>query len=311
MVGLLAAIGLGVTFARPAFAQKPDTAAAEALFEEGRKLNAAGNTAAACEKFAESQRMAPSAGAALNLGVCMEKQNKIASAWAAFMEASALSMQAGQAEREKFARDRANALAPRISKVVIKVTNAPADLVVKRDGIAMTKAQWNVPIPVDAGEHTLEASAPKKLPSTKSFTISGEGTSTEVIVPDLADAPVEAPKTQTTTIEDNGKALRIIGIGSAIVGAGLLVTGGIFASSASSKENELNELAGQPNATWDPDRQTTYDDGESAATLASVFLISGGVLLAAGGVMTVLGFAAKKSTTTGLVVLPGGVRCAF
>src|SRR5688572_15057999 len=235
-VGLLTAIGLCVTFSRPAFAQKPDTAAAEAMFEEGRKLNAAGNTAAACEKFAESQRMAPSAGAALNLGVCNEKLNKLASAWAAYMEASALSMQAGQSDREKFARDKANALAPRISKVVIKVNDPPPDLVVKRDGVAMSKAQWNVAIPVDAGTHTLEVSAPKKVATTKQFTINGEGTSTDVEVPALADAPVDEPKTQTTTIEDNGKALRIIGIGGAIVGAGLLATGFIFASSAKSKE---------------------------------------------------------------------------
>src|SRR3954468_2190760 len=64
-------------------------AAAQALFEQARKLMADGKFPEACPKLAESQRLDPGAGTLLNLGHCYEKSGRTASAWVTFKDAAA------------------------------------------------------------------------------------------------------------------------------------------------------------------------------------------------------------------------------
>jgi hypothetical protein len=302
----------------PAHAQPADLAAAETLFEQGRTLLAAGNVEEACAKFAESHRLAPAAGTALNLGSCYEKQKKTASAWGAFQEALALSQGTGQSERAQLARDRAAALEPRLARLIVTVlpANNTPDLEVRRDGVLMTRAQFGTAIPVDAGSHVIEAKAPSKVPYRKTIEISVEGSTTNVALPLLEDAPNEpmtAPPPAETTSGGGGSGgtLRVVGIGTLILGVGLIGTGTVFALSSSSKRDELEEHA-RSGGSWGPDQSTKFDDGESAATIANVLFVSGAVALVAGGVLTVLGFTAKKpSSTTAVVPTMGGLKCAF
>ena len=56
-------------------------AQADDEFNEGKRLMDAGDTAAACAKFAHSQELDPKLGRLLNLAFCHEQQGKTASAW--------------------------------------------------------------------------------------------------------------------------------------------------------------------------------------------------------------------------------------
>ena len=119
-----------------------DKAAAQSLFDEGRKLMTAGKYAEACPKLAESQKLDPGVGTQFHLADCYEKMGQTASAWAGFLEAASAAKSMGQSDREKVARDRAAALAPRLSKLTITSAEATAiaGVEIKRDGTAVERA---------------------------------------------------------------------------------------------------------------------------------------------------------------------------
>lgn len=316
-----ALIGVGMTAIVSSFPaaanaqQKPDVAGAETLFEQGRALMTKGDLETACAKFAESQRLAPAAGTALNLANCYDKRGLTASAWGMYREAIALSVTSGQAVREQYARDRAAELEPKLIKVVVAIGSDEPGLEVRRDGTIMTRAQWGVPIPVDPGTHTIEAVAPRKKKWTKVIETKVEGSTTAVTVPGLDGLPAPAaPAPVVATSEpkprDSGGALRVIGFASMAVGAGLLGAGGYFALDSSSKKDDL-EGAAQNGESWSADRQATYDDGRNAATMANVFFVAGGVVLATGAVLTVLGYSKKGDTVVGITPRGGSVAWAF
>src|SRR5436309_1887312 len=85
------------TSCRPAFAQD-NSALVESLFEEGKKLAAAGNYTDACPKFLASYNLEHRTGTALNLADCYEKSGQLASAWARFVEVATVAERAGQIE---------------------------------------------------------------------------------------------------------------------------------------------------------------------------------------------------------------------
>src|SRR5436305_1863991 len=101
----LAIVAQGILWTGAVWAQ--DVTGAQALFEEGRRLMAAGKYAEACPKLAASQKLDPGAGTLLNLASCYEKAGQNASSWATFKEAAAAARQSGHADWEKAAREKA------------------------------------------------------------------------------------------------------------------------------------------------------------------------------------------------------------
>jgi hypothetical protein len=182
-----------------AYAQGTDSIAAESLFEEGRELMQAGDYAHACPKLEASQRLDPGVGTLLNLGDCLEKSGQTASAWVRFREAASAAVSAGQREREIIARDRVEALAPRLCRMRINVGAGAVEPggAVERDGVLVDRAVWGQAIPVDPGPHTLRASAPGKRPWSAVANLDGSacpGTTQIVDVPSLEDDPSTAAR---------------------------------------------------------------------------------------------------------------------
>jgi hypothetical protein len=147
--------------AAPAEAQHTspaDVAAAQALFEQGRALMARERPEDACPKFEESQRLDPALGTEFNLASCYEKLGKLASAYALFTEVAATARSTGQQQREEVARQRAEAVKPRLTKLMIVAPAGSAGkLRVERDGTEIGEAQWGFPVPVDPGPHRVRA----------------------------------------------------------------------------------------------------------------------------------------------------------
>jgi len=139
-----------------------DPAAAQALFDEGLALMKQRAFTQACPKLAESQRLDPGIGTQFHMAECYEQQGLLASAWAQYLEVASVAAAAGQTSREQVARKRAARLEPHLARIRVIVPFArrvPA-LRIERDGSAVGEAQWDVAVPVDAGEHTITVVEP-------------------------------------------------------------------------------------------------------------------------------------------------------
>jgi hypothetical protein len=200
-VGFAACAALLVSIA-PARAQAPPPAtnkvAAEALFEDGRRLVAAGSFAEACPKFADSQRLDPSPGTLLNLASCYEKLGRSATAWATYREAASAANAAGRGEYLATAQRHAEALAPTLARVTVTVAEPMEGLQVLRDGVRVERAEWGAPIPIDPGTHSIEASAAGHKGWTSAFEVPKDGAQVSVSVPQFPQFMVRvAPTAQT------------------------------------------------------------------------------------------------------------------
>ncbi|HEY5372894.1 MAG TPA: hypothetical protein VIK01_04375 [Polyangiaceae bacterium] len=170
-----------------------DAAAAQALFEQGKKLMAAGKQADACPKFAESQRLDPGVGTLLNLAACYEASGRYASAWSTFLEGESAARADKNAGAARVARSRADALTNKLSKLTITVTHPDTPgLEVHRNDTVVGQAQWQLPIPADPGAHHISASAPGRKPWRTEVELKGAGSTVEISVPDLVVEPVAA-----------------------------------------------------------------------------------------------------------------------
>ena len=85
LAALLAIVTLWAATARA----QDTTAAAHALFDEGKKLVEKGDFAGACPKFRASLDLEVKLGTRLALATCLEKIGRTASAWAEFRDAAA------------------------------------------------------------------------------------------------------------------------------------------------------------------------------------------------------------------------------
>lgn len=303
-------------------------AAAEALFNQGRELMTAGKFAEACPKFEASQQLDPGLGTMLNLAECYEKTGRTASAWAEYREAIPLARAAGSKARQDLATERAQALQERLSTLTIRAMSgedANAHLEIRRDGVALQEAELGSPIPVDPGEHVIEAVAPGKQPWSSKVQVGPNAAKVAVDVPSLkvadssaAPPPTQAPATTTTTITsppadagtDPGAARRTTGLilgGVGVVGIGL---GAFFGVSASSKWSDAKDMCTDYPYGCGEAGANKQADARSAATISTVGFVAGGALLAAGAVLY---FTAPKQQHVALVVGPSSafVRGSF
>jgi hypothetical protein len=200
---VLAALAVLVGRAGVTRAESSDRAAADALFDEGQELAAAGRVAEACARFEASMAVAPRLGSQLNLADCYERLGRTASAWLAFGDAAALARRLAD-RRWTYARSRQAALKRRLSRLVIAIGpgGTAAELAVTRDGARVPPQAYGVEVPVDPGEHVIEATAPARQPWSIRITVSRPGEVATVAIPELAPAPAPAapPPPISTTV---------------------------------------------------------------------------------------------------------------
>jgi len=193
--------------APPAPAKTENQIKASELFNEARKLVQAGDYKQACPKFEQSANLNLGIGVQFNLADCWEHVGRSASAQALFVGVAASARAAGQAERAQVAQARADALEPRLVRLLIDVKSTDQGLIVRKNHIIVEPKVWGAATPIDAGEYLIEATAPGKkdwstrlvLPGSASEVVSvtvppleaAEAVKATVLVP--KEEPVKAP----------------------------------------------------------------------------------------------------------------------
>ncbi len=261
-------------------------ALAQTLFDEGVSLMEKSDYAAACPKLAESQRLDPAGGTLLNLGLCREREGKLAAAWIAYNDALSQSVKDGRKDREITARQRIDEIAGRVSKVVVEVTPAAAaqdNLTIALDGTVVRQPAWGVASPIDPGEHELVISARGRVSRTQHVVVSAEGQTLRVEVRSLGERPQPEtrPSSESAYVPRRSAALVVGGAGVALVVGGAIA--GIMALDRAAQSDaacpsgrcsqrgaDLNEQAG----TFATLANVTFAAGAAALLTSAVLIVT-------------------------------------
>ncbi len=278
-----AALCLICSGAGVASAQNANTAGAEALFVEGRRLMAEGKFSEACVKLAASHAAEPAVGTQLNLALCYKKAGRTASAWTTYRSAAAASRKSGQLAREKLARDEAKALEPELMYVVIAIPQpAPAGLAITLDGNAIAPSLLNLRTPIDPGDHLLTATAPAHGSWEETITVSEKEAT--VVIPAL-----ESTGDPAVGVDVDGSGSNTLAWVAYGAGAAGLVTGVVGLLVAGSATDKLNDRAlCDDDNECRPEAQQYIDQQELYSTISLVGFIVGGVGLATGTTLMLL-----------------------
>lgn len=291
------------------------SATAEALFQEGKTLMKSAQYDKACPKLEESYRQDPATGALLALAMCHEKQGKLATAWAEFLDVASRSKQEGRKDRAEAARKSADGLQPKLSQLTLQVSEETSKidgLEIRGDGAVVGRAAWGTATPVDAGQHRINVSAPGR--ETWSTVVNvGANDSRTVTIPTLksaaptakseAPAPIanipRPPEPAAPVQKKRGMApLRVAGLvagGVGVVGVGLGTYFGLSAISGKKDTDGACPAQGCTNA----DAFNKREDATKAGNFATVAFIAGGALVATGATLFIIG-GPKKSTEVGV-----------
>ncbi len=304
---LVSVTAIASAVCRPASATDPATATM--LFNEARRLVAAGRYAEACPKFEESQRLDPGIGTQFNLADCYEHTSRIASAWALFLDVASSAGGTGQLARERVARNRASTLEPIVSKLTIEAPKNVTGLEVRRNGEPLGGVLWNNPMPVDPGSYTIEATAPGKKKWSTVATVGPNGATVTVAIPELENGESDAPDPAHVSVDstpsppgatDRSRTERTIAIG--LGGAGLVAVGigSFFGLRSIAKHSDYERLCTV--GACAPAAGPIHDDAVAAGNASTVAFVLGGALIAGGAVLWFI--APRASSTARLGVAP-------
>jgi hypothetical protein len=340
-IGLAGTTQVAFAQAAPPSAHE-NLASAEALYQAGKAAMARKDYATACKAFEDSLALDESLGIRLNLARCNEERGRVSTAWGLFRDVEVRARKAGpsQEARANEAAQRAAALEPRISRVVImvlpSVRAAAPDIAVTIDGRPASEVLWQAGIPVDIGSHELVATAAGKLPYRAKFKIDDEGKSESVQVVGFVDAPPEPVKVVPVAppVQDSRALLRDVEAAARVrtqrtLGYVITSTGGVataagivFGSIAFANVTDANRCTAGARCTVGPTEvpgnvsQDVVDSSLRARSHVTGFGTAANIAIPVGLAITGLGLyllidslgGTPKKTTTGIRVVPNGIQ---
>jgi hypothetical protein len=242
-------------------------------------------------------------GALLNVARCNEQAGKTATAWAEYRAAATLAAQRNEEERRRGAQELANQLEARLSRLSVEVSPQFPNVSVRVDSQQLPSVSFGIPLPMDPGEHLLEATARGYEPWVQKIPVSGEGSRTTVLVPELKERALDAAA---------GRGRVIAGAVLGSLGAAALAGGAVQAVRAYQQDRALENACATPDRAGaracGSAKQSDIDRLAFTANSATVLLASGGAVATAGVALLFAGrmanAAAEEGATNGLLLVP-------
>jgi hypothetical protein len=169
-------------FASPGRAEPAaDLQAARELFLLAEKEEDAGRWSDALEKLRRVAHVRQTAGVRYHIALCEENLGQVASALADYTAARTQAYAENAQDVMRLVGKQLAAVSLRAPRVTIHVAPALSDFQVMLDGVPLARDRVGVPVPVDPGEHRIEATAPKYTPARAALTVREQ----EAVVLDL------------------------------------------------------------------------------------------------------------------------------
>lgn len=308
-LGLMSVALSWTTAAQAGPADPQAKALADALFADAQKDFSDGKHAQACNKFEQVIRLDDTLGGRLQLAICYEKINKLASASALYAEVERI----GSPSNVKKDQDAAAIaqklhaeLKPRIPQLEI-VVSAPLrtirGLEVKQNGTTIPESLWNQPVPVDMGRLAIEVTAPGRAPWRTSIEINREA--------QLGSKPfrieVQEPPVSAGSAGTNASPARTVGYVGITLGAAGLGVGAVLGGLAISKNGESKEGNHcQTDNVCDSVGKPIRREALALANGSTIAFIVGGALLGS-GIILVATSSKAKTPNAGLLLGPTGI----
>ena len=295
-------------------------AASQQLFQDGAALLKAGKVHDACLKFAESEKLDPQLGTLLNLAACHEQEGKVASAWGEYTELAGVAGKKGDKKRAAYATKKLAELDKQLPHLQLEVPAGTTELAV--DGVALGQAAWGSSLPTDPGQHEIAYWAPGKKRGVETVSLA-KGESKVAKLPALLEEPIvkfthepepeptrpvvasgPAPAATAPPAKQGGTPLRTAGFvvgGLGVVGLGLGAAFGVMA--LGSKGDVDTGCAGNQCSQAGLDAAS---NARTQATISTIGIAAGGVCLAAGVTMVLLG-GKRSEAHLALTPTPGGI----
>lgn len=199
--------------------------AARELFREATEDVDAGRFEVALEKFKRVAAVKETAAVRFNIGRCEESLGRTGTALADFelAEREAKSDPKAGDEIARLAHEHAGAVRPRVPRLTLLGTQgsaaAPEGLVVSLDGGKLSAGTLGVPLPLDPGTHTVDATAPGRTPFHAEIALqAGDTKEVQITVPGAASAPPDE--------DDAGAVSRRRTVGFVVAGGGVALGAG-------------------------------------------------------------------------------------
>lgn len=323
LANLLAVVALGVS---PAWAQSDDArAGARAAASQGVQAFEQGRWAEAADLMTRAESLVHAPPHLLYIGRSEEKLGHLVKAHEAYVKIVRENLgpdaPAAFHKAQQEAQPLLEAIKPRLPYLTIRLVNAESHPVeVLMDGKPVPSALVGISHPADPGEHTLQAvlGSAKGEPVTVSLG-EGERKEVEVVAPEpipgevltedaengTASARAGAPGQQRQPETDSGTAgkggmhpLTIGGIAAVSVGAVGLGIGTVFGLQSMGAQSDIDALCGASDVVECPDVNTDEEktrvrelesDRDSASSTSVIGFVTGGIFVAGGVTMLILG----------------------
>ncbi|MCA9585973.1 MAG: hypothetical protein KC657_11500 [Myxococcales bacterium] len=322
----------------PEAAAQDSKADAERLFREAQTLLERGRYGEACPKFESSYKKDRQLGTLLNLAYCHKQEGRQWFAWLEFKEAELVAAAQGRKERVEFARARLAELEKTLPRAKLSLNKSVQLTQVLVEDRTVPDAENGAVFTMDPGERKIVFIAPGKKPATKLVNVTKSDRPLKISVPDMEDAPPDAPPPAVEPDEppldkpkpeqppadkprdgSSQRTLAWVSFGGAAVAAGI---GSVFGLTAVNKFAEVDPLRsvcrpGACSATDSAAWTKIQEEASSAATVATIAFVAAGALAVTGVVLLVTAPPRDAPAKGGITVQPivglgfGAVRATF